>query len=208
MTFKTTKPVLFLDFDGVLCSLDTIWLKLIRERYGILATESSIKHWELAPVFGDIDEDELLDAGWNEPAPLYPYVTSFLNELSYYDISPWLLTARRPGLAQEAALRDLAPITHLLDKVIFNGKKDVLINEVLAAGTKVLGLIDDKWSNCMKVSKNTPCPVYLLDKPYNSCLDINTKYVRIYSPWEFFSRSQEFKEVANNCAAELHLWGI
>lgn len=179
-----THPLFISDLDGVLLNMEEAWAAFVKEKYGILINQNAITHWELDEALGDVDPVELLDFTWTYPLSPTKGAKKFLRDLSYYALDVVVMTARKGETARGAALRDIeANFKGQIVDVVFTdaaqGKPELL--KKIISSERVVGFVDDKWSTAKDVAKLELFDTFLLDKPYNQCLDINVKYKRVFS---------------------------
>jgi hypothetical protein len=156
----------------------------LMEHHGILHSGDAF-HWDIQDSYGDIDTNKMFHAIWETPLAPTSGAKRFLAFLAEQGVETHILSHRRDGSARDAALRDIdVNFGKHIDSVhiVSNSTDEKLpIIQKLAAGRDFWGFVDDKWKTAFDVSRNTNYDTYLLDKTYNQCLDINTKYVRVHS---------------------------
>lgn len=177
------KPPFAIDLDGVLLDMNSVWIRWISEEYGIHASQSTFTQWDLHQWAGIKHLNKLWKYTWATPLAAYPMAATFLRELWWMGYQPVVVTNRDKPEAIAAAKRDLAILdagsrgVDLLDHLIFNRGTDK-VDTLRKLGA--VGFVDDRWELAFSAAE-AGISTFLLDKPYNQCLDIESEYTRVHS---------------------------
>lgn len=168
--------IIVLDLDNVLLDFTAPWPKWIKENYGKTVSVEDIKHWSPAQSFGNVNEDALID--WTYEQTLMPvhgaqeavWMMKYLLGAKIY-----VLTARTNDIARASARRDIdAHFGALIEGTLFDKNK---VPHLQALGADVF--VDDKWLTIMESAEIPHLRRFLMDRPWNQCLDIQAPYTRV-----------------------------